>query len=71
MPDIAPYLDIKIGGLRRSVSDLEGLFSHSARIGIPEDFPLQGLSWAQIDLEVLSEKLRQNANEVRLLLQAL
>ena len=65
-----PFLDIKIGDLERNINGLDGLFSHSARIGIPTDFPLQGLNRAQVDLEILATKLRQNNTDVRMLLQA-
>jgi hypothetical protein len=38
MAESGPYLDVKIGGLERSVSDLDGLFNRSARLSIPQDF---------------------------------
>ena len=70
MLDVSPYLDVKVGGLRRSVSDVDGVFNRSARLDIPEGFPLDGLRRAQIDLEIVSEKLRENADDVQALLQA-
>lgn len=70
MPDSGPYLDVKVGGLRRSASDLDGFLNRSARLEIPEDFPLDGLRRAQVDLEIVSEKLRENTDSVQTLLQA-
>jgi hypothetical protein len=70
MPDSSPFLDVRVGGLKRSVSELQGVLNRSARLDLPEDFPLSGLRRAQIDLEIVSEKLRENADDVQALLQA-
>lgn len=65
-----PYLGIEVGGLRRNVSDLEGSFKRSVRISIPTDVPTHGLARAQVDLEILAERLRENGGDVLELLQA-
>ena len=68
--DANPYLDVTLGGIRRSVSDIETLLRHSGRLEFPGDFPLEGLRRAQVDAEIISNTLRENPDEVRALLQA-
>ena len=65
-----PYLDIMIGDLPRAVSDLKGVISRRARLDIPIDFPLEGLQRARVDLEVIGQRLRDNPDEIRMLLHA-
>jgi hypothetical protein len=70
MADTSPYLEIRIGGLHRSVSDIDALLSHSGRLEIPSDFPLEGIRRAQVDAEIVATRLRENADEMQELLQA-
>jgi hypothetical protein len=70
MIDDGPYLEIKLGGIRRNASDISGVFSRSAELQVPRDFPSEHLRLAQVDLEIIAEKLQGNVEEVRLLLQA-
>lgn len=69
MPE-EPYLEIKLGGLERRVSDLNARLSHSGRLEFPSDFPIDGIRRAQVDAEILGEKLRDSPEEVRALLQS-
>jgi hypothetical protein len=70
MTNGGPYLDIGIGGVQRNVSDISGVFNTSARLQIPRDFTPEHLRLAEVDLEIIAKKLRENAEEVRMLLQA-
>jgi hypothetical protein len=70
MPDAKPYLEVRIGGLHRNISDIDALLSHSGRLEIPPDFPIEGIRRAQVDAEIVATRLHENAEEVRELLQA-
>jgi hypothetical protein len=70
MPEATSYLEIRLGGLRRRVSDIDALLSHSGRFEIPSDFPVEGIRRAQVDAEIIAAKLRDNVDEMRELLQA-
>jgi hypothetical protein len=69
MESTGPYLEIEIGGLKRDVSDLEGVSRRSMRLRIPEDFPAYGLERARVDLEVLSEKVRERSEDIHELIR--
>jgi hypothetical protein len=70
MSDAKPYLEVRIGGLRRNVADIDAFLSHSGHLEIPSDFPIEGIRRAQVDAEIVATRLRENADEVRELLQA-
>jgi hypothetical protein len=68
--DASPYVEVRIGGLRRQVSDIDAILSHSGRLQFSADFPAEGIRRAQVDAELLASKLRENAEEMQMLLQA-
>jgi hypothetical protein len=70
MPEVEPYLELKLAGLRRQVTDISALLSHTGRLEFPSDFPLDGIRRAQVDAEILINKLRENPEEVQALLNA-
>jgi hypothetical protein len=70
VPDVEPYLEIKLAGLQRHVTDINALLSHTGRLEFPSDFPLDGIRRAQVDAEILANRLRENPEAVRALLNA-
>ena len=70
VPEVEPYLEIKLAGLHRRVTDISALLSHTGRLEFPSDFPLDGIRRAQVDAEILINRLRENPEGVRALLNA-
>jgi hypothetical protein len=70
VPDVEPYLEVKLAGLQRRVTDINAFLSHAGRLELPSDFPLDGIRRAQVDAEILVNRLRENPEAVRALLNA-
>jgi hypothetical protein len=70
MPSTEPYIEVTLGGLERDVSDINTLLRHSGRLEIPREFPSEGIARAQVDAEILAQKLRENPEEMRQLVDA-
>jgi hypothetical protein len=39
VPDVEPYLEIKLAELQHRVTDINALLSHTGRLEFPSDFP--------------------------------
>jgi hypothetical protein len=52
------YLESKLGGLERRLTDLNTRLSHSGRLEFASDLPSDGIRRARFDVEILGEKLR-------------